>query len=56
MFGRQKLSFLHNCAKYSSSDKTLQYLQVIWGKGYISSTLIFVSDAFFHRNGDLGKD
>lgn len=31
-------------------------LQVIWGKGYISPSVILVPDAFFGRNEDLDKD
>lgn len=30
--------------------------QVIWGKGYISLSLILVPDTFFGRNGNLDKD
>lgn len=36
--------------------KHYSILQVIWGKGDISPSLILVSDAFFGRNGDLDKD
>lgn len=32
-FGRWTGAFLHNCAKYSSCDKTLQYITGYLGQG-----------------------
>lgn len=32
-FGRRTIAFLHNCAKYSSCDKTLQYITGYLGQG-----------------------